>query len=142
MLLVYGTTVALGNKGVLIRGPSGSGKSDLALRLIDGGAVLVADDQTEIAPGDGVPTASPPATIAGLLEVRGMGIVRMAYRIRVPLALVVDLADPADIERLPDPAAARLLDRDIPVLRLAAFESATPAKIRLATALPPGGPSP
>ena len=61
MLLVHGTTVEIAGQAVLIRGPSGSGKSDLALRLIDGGAQLVADDQTELSPRDGRLVASAPA---------------------------------------------------------------------------------
>ncbi len=136
MLLVHGTTVALGPKGVLIRGPSGSGKSDLALRLIDGGAVLVADDQTEIVLEGGIPAARPPSVLAGLLEVRGMGIVRMAYLASVPLALVVDLVPATQVDRMPGPAAADLLGVAVPSLHLAAFEAATPAKIRLAARNP------
>src|SRR5262249_13386596 len=68
MVLVHGTTVALQGEGVLLRGPSGSGKSDLALRLIDGGARLVADDQTEIERTPNGLMACSPATIAGKIE--------------------------------------------------------------------------
>jgi len=74
MLRIHGTCVALSGLGVLLRGPSGSGKSDLALRLIDGGAKLVADDQVELAlDAAGRVMARAPATLSGLLEVRGIG---------------------------------------------------------------------
>ncbi len=136
MLLVHGTTIDIEGRAVLIRGPSGSGKSDLALRLIDRGAVLVADDQTELAVADGRLVACPPAAIAGLLEVRGIGILRLPHRARAPLALVVDLVAPAEVERLPEPETAPLLGQDVALVRLAAFEASTPAKVRLAVLSP------
>ncbi len=76
-LLVHATAVAIEGEAVLLRGPSGSGKSDLALRLIDGGAQLVADDQTLLRRAGGRVLASAPPAIAGLLEVRGVGVVRV-----------------------------------------------------------------
>jgi HPr kinase/phosphorylase len=133
MRLVHGTTVDLEGRGVLILGPSGSGKSDLALRLIDGGAVLVADDQTELAAEDGRLVARPPAAIAGLLEVRGVGIARVAYRARTVLTTVVDLVPSDAVERLPGPDFAQFLGISLPLFRLFAFEGSTPAKVRLAT---------
>ncbi len=139
MHLVHGTTVEIEGRGVLLRGPSGSGKSDLALRLIDGGAVLVSDDQTEVSLENGRLFASPPAVLAGLLEVRGLGIVPVAYCTRAPLALVVDLVDQsARIERLPDPDWAVLHGVSIPRLQLVAFEAAAAAKVRLAVLTPAG----
>lgn len=132
MLLVHGTTVEIGGQGVLIRGPSGSGKSDLALRLIDGGAQLVADDQTELSPQGDRLVARAPATIAGLLEVRGVGIVQMGYREWAPLALVVDLVDVHEVERLPGTRQAVFLGVSVPSLTLAAFEISVVAKVRLA----------
>ena len=136
MLRVHGTTIDIEGRAVLIRGPSGGGKSDLALRLIDGGAALVADDQTELAAVDGRLVASPPATIAGLLEVRGIGILRLPHRPHSPLALVVDLVEPAAVERLPEPDSVCFLGQQIPAVRLAAFEASTPAKVRLAVLSP------
>lgn len=132
MHLVHATSVEIGGHAVLIRGPSGSGKSDLALRLIDGGAMLVADDQSAITNDGGRLFVGVPDTIAGLLEVRGVGILRMAHRVRAPLALVVDLVQPKDVERLPEPSSAQLLGVMVPRVALAAFEASAAAKVRLA----------
>jgi HPr kinase/phosphorylase len=132
MIRVHGTSVALGDEGVLLRGPSGSGKSDLALRLIDQGARLVADDQTELhIEGDAIAMTAP-ATIAGQLEVRGLGILQVPSVPAASLRLVVDLADPAVIERLPEPRHCDVLGRNVPLIALAPFEASAVAKLRLA----------
>src|SRR5580658_2542678 len=90
-LLVHATAVAIGGRAVLLRGPSGSGKSDLALRLIDAGARLVADDRSELwRAGDAILVRSP-ATIAGLIEARGVGILTVDPLPTARLALIVDL---------------------------------------------------
>ena len=136
MQIVHGTTVEIAGKGVLIRGASGSGKSDLALRLIDGGAMLVADDQTTLAFADGALSASPPATIAGLLEVRGLGLIRLPYRQSTPLALVVDLVATDQVERMPDDLRTPLLGVEVPTIQLFAFETSAAAKVRLAASCP------
>ena len=134
MILVHGTTVALEGAGVLLRGPSGSGKSDLALRLIDGGARLVADDQTELGrAADGV-IAWSPAAIAGRMEVRGVGILRVPTVPRAPVRLVIDLVAPDRVERLPESEFCEYLQCSLPLLALAPFEASAPAKIRLALA--------
>jgi serine kinase of HPr protein (carbohydrate metabolism regulator) len=134
MILVHGTTVALEGEGVLLRGPSGSGKSDLALRLIDGGARLVADDQTELTRSPNGLIARSPASIAGKMEVRGVGILRVPTVLNAPVRLVVDLVSPGRVERLPEPQFCEYLQYSLPLLALAAFEASTPAKIRLALA--------
>ena len=134
MILVHGTTVALDGEGVLLRGPSGGGKSDLALRLIDGGARLVADDQTELARSPNGLIARSPATIVGRIEVRGVGILKAPSVPSAPVRLVVDLVAPDRVERLPEPRFCEYLQCSLPVLALAPFEAATPAKIRLALA--------
>jgi serine kinase of HPr protein (carbohydrate metabolism regulator) len=132
MIRVHGTSVALDGAGVLLRGPSGAGKSDLALRLIDGGAALVADDQTELRRvGAGLRMSAPP-TIAGLLEVRGVGILRLPSVPSAILRLVVTLVPGVTIERLPEPRECRFLDCAVREIALAAFEASTPAKLRLA----------
>lgn len=134
MILVHGTTVALEGAGALLRGPSGSGKSDLALRLIDAGARLVADDQTELTRvADGV-IARSPASIAGRMEVRGLGILRVPTVPSAPLRLVIDLVAPDRVERLPEPQFCEYLQCSLPLLALAPFEASAPAKIRLALA--------
>lgn len=123
--------------GILLRGPSGAGKSDLALRLVEGGGRLVADDQTALVrQGSGL-VATPPGTLAGLLEVRGIGIVKLGrgqLLARATVALLVDLVPPDRIERLPDPARETLFDVDLPVLALTPFEGSAPVKLRLALA--------
>ena len=132
MTRVHGTSVALGGDGVLLRGTSGCGKSDLALRLIDGGARLIADDQTELRLSSSDVIASAPATIAGQLEVRGVGILRVPYVGHIPIRLVVDLVPAESVERMPGEEYCELLGRSIRRLGLAAFEASTPAKIRIA----------
>ena len=95
---VHASCAARDGHGVLLTGVAGSGKSDLLLRLLDQGFTLVADDRVDIEDGQ----ARPPPALAGLLEIRGLGIVRMPYAAPVPLALTVMLGVP---DRLPGPAA-------------------------------------
>jgi serine kinase of HPr protein (carbohydrate metabolism regulator) len=132
MIRVHATSVALDGGGVLLRGPSGSGKSDLALRLIDQGARLVADDQTELERVGGVLEMRAPATIAGRIEVRGLGIIRVPALAMAPLRLVVDLVAPESVERFPEPQFCALLEVSVPLLRLAPFAASAAAKLRLA----------
>ncbi|MBV8190934.1 MAG: HPr kinase/phosphatase C-terminal domain-containing protein [Alphaproteobacteria bacterium] len=136
---VHATCVAFrasrGWRALLLRGPSGSGKSDLALRLIDGGARLVSDDQTEIRRARGRLLATAPRTIDGLIEVRGVGIVRLTRDqlvTRVPLAVLVDLVPARQIERLPKPEHESLLGVELPRLAVNPFEPSAAAKMRLA----------
>src|ERR1700710_2758966 len=86
---IHASCVAIGNRGVLLLGPSGTGKSDLALRLIDEGAKLVADDRTILFLAKGVLHARCPASIKGLLEIRGLGIVKLPWRTKVKITLFV-----------------------------------------------------
>jgi serine kinase of HPr protein (carbohydrate metabolism regulator) len=138
-LLVHGTTVAIDGNAVLLRGPSGSGKSDLALRLIDAGARLVADDQSEVRRDGDRLLVRAPATLDGLLEVRGVGILNVAPLRDVPLALIVDLVASGAVERLPEPEREEVLGRAVPRLAAAPFEASAAAKIRAAlAALRPG----
>ncbi len=137
MALVYATAVALDGQGVLLLGPSGSGKSDLALRLIDQGALLVSDDQVEVSGGEGAFFASPPQPIAGLIEIRGVGLLRLPYLTRSFLALAVELVPAPLVERLPDPATWTGGGITLPLLRLDPFAASTPAKLRLALKVGP-----
>lgn len=132
MTQIHATAVALAGAGVLLRGASGAGKSDLALRLIDAGARLVADDRVDLAVEAGRLVARPPAALAGRMEVRGLGIVEVSWVAAAPLALVVDLVAPERIERMPLPARAEYLGVSLPLLALAPFEASAPAKLRLA----------
>jgi HPr kinase/phosphorylase len=126
----HGSCVARDGAGVLLLGPSGTGKSDLALRLLGRGFVLVADDQVDVADG----FAKAPTALAGLLEVRGLGIMRLPYLTDAALKLVVDLelvADPAgQQQRLPRPE--RHAGLDLPLVRLVALAASAPDRVALA----------
>ena len=126
---IHASCVAIDGRGVLIAGPSGSGKSDLALRLIDRGARLVSDDYTQIAERDGVLYATAPATIAGRIEVRGIGIVPVEFASDVPVALFVDAGEP---ERMPEPASWAMAGAVIPRICLLLCEASAPIKVELA----------
>ncbi|MAF96199.1 MAG: hypothetical protein CMM60_10650 [Rhodospirillaceae bacterium] len=129
---IHATTVDIDGSGVLLSGPSGNGKSDLALRLIDGGARLVADDRTDLALADGRLVASAPREIAGRMEVRGLGVLEKDAVPQTVLALVVELVDPEDVERVPETTTVTFLGVDVPVVRLHAFEASAAAKVRAA----------
>jgi serine kinase of HPr protein (carbohydrate metabolism regulator) len=132
MIRVHGTAIALEGGGILLRGPSGAGKSDLALRLIDQGAQLVADDQTELRRDGNDVVMSAPPTIAGQIEIRGLGIVAVPALAAAPLRLVADLAPAEQIERMPEPHFCHFLGCAIPAIRVAPFEASATAKLRLA----------
>jgi len=133
MVQVHGTCVELSGMGVLLRGPSGSGKSDLALRLIDSGARLVADDRVDLRVSGPALTATPPRPIAGRIEVRGIGIIDdIPVAAETRLGLVVDLVPPQAMERLPEPHFCTFLGIRVPLIALAPFEASAAAKVRLA----------
>lgn len=139
-LTVHATCVAIGDNGVLLRGPSGSGKSDLALRLIDEGARLVADDRVVLSSDGDRLRAAPPPSLKGRLEVRGVGICDVAALDSAVLdsailALAVDLVDPGDVERLPRGAVCDYLGVTLPLAAIAPFEASAAAKVRLAVAV-------
>ncbi|MFC3711489.1 HPr kinase/phosphorylase [Sphingoaurantiacus capsulatus] len=127
---VHGSAVAINGRGVLILGASGRGKSDLALRLIDRGAVLIADDQVALTPRAGLLQADAIATIHGKLEVRGLGIVDLDDAGPAPIALVVDLDGVP--ERLPEARMLDLAGIALPVIALPPFDASTPLKVELA----------
>lgn len=130
---VHAGAVAIAGRAVLIAGASGSGKSDLALRLIDRGARLVSDDYTLIEAKDGRLLACAPATTAGRIEVRGVGIVEMDALSDVPVCLFVDLD--AEPERLPEPRTRSFLGIAVPAVALAALEASAAIKVEAALAL-------
>lgn len=128
---VHATTVASDGRAVLIMGPSGTGKSDLALRLLDRGFALVSDDRTIVSRDSDRLVASPPPNIAGKLEVRGIGIVDVQAVGDVPIALLVELT--SEIQRLPDDDRQRLiLGVSLPLVSINAMEASAPAKVALA----------
>ncbi|MEQ8322835.1 MAG: HPr kinase/phosphatase C-terminal domain-containing protein [Rhodospirillales bacterium] len=129
---LHASAVAIDGKGVLLLGASGAGKSDLALRLIDAGAVLVADDRVDLEPAGGALLLSAPEKLAGMIEVRGLGIVRLAHETKVSLSLIVDLVKPEDIERLPATLQGDFMGQQVRRFALDPFTASAPAKIRLA----------
>lgn len=122
---MHGSCIARDSHAVLIVGPSGSGKSDLVLRLLRLGFELVADDQVDIVDGE----ARCPAATAGLLEVRGLGVVRLPHRAGARLALVVALGG-APAERLPRPERHALLG--VPVVRIDGTAASAAERVALA----------
>lgn len=128
---LHASTVALDGRAVMITGPSGSGKSDLTLRLLDRGFTLVSDDQTIVRADHGRLLAAAPPNIHGKLEIRGIGIVEMDSADDLPVALVVELT--SEIERLPDGGRdRRVLDVAIPLIKVDAMTASAPAKVALA----------
>ena len=144
MINLHATCVVFGRFGVLLRGPSGSGKSSLALRLIDEQgygtgpnrlkAKLVADDQVMVDRKGLNVSASRPEALSGRLEIRGLGIVTLDHLRAVNLRLVVDLLPIKDIPRMPELADARveLLGVVLPRLYLDARIADAAAKLRAA----------
>ena len=131
-ILVHATAIAIDGRAVLLRGPSGTGKSDLALRLIDGGARLVADDQAELRRSGERVLVRAPTEIAGLIEVRGLGIIRVEALAEAALAMCVDMVSSAEVERLPEIRCEEVLGLAVRVIALSPFEASAAAKLRLA----------
>lgn len=128
---VHGTCVEINGKAVLITGSSGSGKSSLALQLIDRGAVLVADDQTLISYTEGKLVAQSPQTIRGLLEVRGIGLIPYPFQEKSPLHLSVEICDDESCERLPEPSFIEYHENRIPLFKLKRGDPLGAIKIEL-----------
>lgn len=141
---LHGTVVAAGGRGALLRGPSGAGKSDLALRclalhpttLLPAAVELVADDRVLVETRTGRLVARAPAILQGLIEVRGVGILRVPFRAEAELRLVVDLVPAGEVERLPPEPLPRVevAGGTLPRLHLDAREPSAPLKLLLALA--------
>lgn len=139
---LHASCVALGDAGILIEGPPGSGKSDLVLRLIDepgygfGDIVLrgrlVSDDQTIIMRRGEALIASPPKPIAGLFEIRGQGIVKADHLPEVKLVLTVKLANANDIERMPEETSRQIAGVALRQISIDPAQASAPARIRAA----------
>jgi hypothetical protein len=134
-LNIHASCVRLGRAGVLLLGPSASGKSDLALRLIGKGARLVSDDRTELFLKGGVLHARPPRALAGLLEIAGLGIIAQPHAAQAAIKLAVQLGAPPP--RLPKPrhytAPAPLAQHaPVPLIALDGFQASAPDRIGVA----------
>lgn len=139
--LLHATAIVVDGRAALIRGPAGSGKSDLALRCIDripsplvgSAAALLADDQVWIVRRGDVLLALAPETIRGLIEVRGLGIVEVPFVPEADAALVVEIVARDRITRLPDPPPRReICGISLPALEVFAFDDSAPLKVLLA----------
>jgi serine kinase of HPr protein (carbohydrate metabolism regulator) len=117
-------------RGVLLQGPSGSGKSDLALRCLDLGFVLIADDRVEVWASAGGLFGAPPDVLSGLAEARGVGLLTLGYRPWARMVFAVDCVASGAVERMPDPRAFEAVGATIPRLQLASLEASAPAKLR------------
>lgn len=131
---IHATCIALNNKGILLLGASGGGKSDLALRLIEQlGAALVADDRTDLSIRQNRLIAACPVNLQNMLEVRGLGIIKLPSQAEAEVALVVELvSSPQAVERLPLPEFWEYDNLKIKKIRLYPFESSAVFKIKLA----------
>lgn len=139
MKRLHASSVVIDDKAVLLRGPSGSGKSDLAARLIEQGATLLSDDYVEIGETGGELIARAPETIRGLIEVRGLGILRLPYCEQATVGLVADLVPVEKVSRLPEHQWIELEEfRGIVVrhIKIAPFEASATAKITMAMTFP------
>lgn len=127
---LHATAVAIAGRAVLLVGQSGAGKSDLALRLIDRGAALIADDQVALRVDEGVLVAQSPPAIRGMMEVRGVGIVDTPAIDEVGVALIVDLDAVPD--RLPDPCRRDICGVEVPLIALNGLEASAAIKVEAA----------
>lgn len=135
---LHATAVMLDTGAVLLTGRSGSGKSDLALRLIDRGARLVADDRCDVVGADGELTASPPKQLEGMLEIRGIGILVFAFERSAPVFMVCEMTDRNAVTRLPDADTTEIDGVRLPLFRLDPFDASTPVKLEKAFAMVTG----
>ena len=128
---VHGTCVELGGVGILLLGPSGSGKSDLALRVIDCGGALIADDQVSIECVSGCLVAHAPAELRGILEVRGIGLVDLPFSQQTSVSVVFELVKRGEVERMPRSKHWECLGVKVPSYRIDPLSASACAKIRL-----------
>ena len=130
MPVIHASCVRFKNKGLLICGQSGQGKSDLCLRLMEQGAELIADDQTKLECIDNELIASCPENLQGLLEVRGIGIITTPFLPATKIHLKLSLQSKEKIDRMPESVNENIEGVQIPVLALNAFECSAILKIK------------
>lgn len=128
-LLLHASAVRLWDKGILLLGRSGSGKSDLALRLIDAGATLIADDQVRLFRSGGQLLAQAPEQLLGLIEIRGIGIMRLPHTSGA-LDLAVDFEEADQQDRLPEPDKTGWHGIDLPKITIDPHASSAVARIK------------
>jgi len=133
-MLLHGSCAARSGEAVLFLGPPGAGKSDLCLRLLSRGWTLVADDQVRLATAEAGLAAEAPPELAGMLEVRGLGLLAGLPHGPAPLALAIDLVARDTVPRLPHPARFAALGHSVPRLALHAFDASAPDKVDWALA--------
>ena len=127
---IHATAIEINGIAVLLQGAPGSGKSDLALRLIEEGAMLIADDRVDIIKNNGQVCARSPSSINGFMEVRGVGVLEVGSTTNIPVGLLVQLVSGSEIERLPDPEYDQLLNHKIKVIKIEPFSVSASVKIR------------
>jgi HPr kinase/phosphorylase len=132
LVQIHATSISINAHAVLFRGPSGSGKSDLALRMIDRGAKLVSDDRCNLEVSEDRIMVTAPETISGLMEIRGVGVVNIGTEPFASLALIVDLVSPEEMDRMPEKKVCTEYGAEIPVIKMTPFEASTPAKVLIA----------
>lgn len=131
MVRLHASAISIDGKAVLLRGPSGIGKSDLALRLMDEGATLIADDYVELTTVNGHILLQAPKTIRGKMEIRGIGLIERPFAENVPLGLVCDLVITGSMDRLPEKDSHFHLDGlSVRLIQLEGQLPSAPAKIR------------
>lgn len=129
--LLHASAVQFEGLGLLLIGDSGAGKSDLLLRLMDAGGTLIADDQAIMQQDRGTLYARAPDRLAGLVEIRGVGIIRMpTYLQQAPIQFVFQLVKQNEVERLPEHQPMVIEGLSLPCIRLFPFEVSALAKIR------------
>ncbi|WP_416896686.1 MAG: HPr kinase/phosphorylase [Minwuia sp.] len=132
---LHANAVQVAGQGLLIRGPAGSGKSDLTLRLVEAGALLVADDRTEVRVEGERLVARAPSVLRELIEVRGLGVIRLPAErclAECRLSAVVDLVgDPTSIQRMPRIDESAIEGVRLPLLEFWPFEASAAVKLRM-----------
>ncbi|WP_373475784.1 HPr kinase/phosphorylase [Sphingorhabdus sp.] len=128
---VHATAIAINYHGVLLVGPSGSGKSDLALRLIDRGAVLVSDDIVYVEQSEGKPLLRAAPNIEGRIELRGVGIIEVLHTKYAAMRMVAEMAP--SYERIPpENLSTDIAGYSVPLVKIAALEASAPLKVEYA----------